>query len=43
MQHIKEIMTEIFKTGTPEDPVDIHMQNEQMRAIILELLEGENA
>lgn len=37
-QSIKEVLADIFKFGTPEDPADIHWQNETMRQIIADAL-----
>lgn len=41
MQTVGDVLREIFRTGTPESPVDIHLQNEQMRTILAEIYQDE--
>lgn len=36
-QSVKEILIELFRKGTPEDPVSIHWQNETFRDIFTQL------
>lgn len=39
MQHISQVIREMFRLGTPENPADIHQQNEAMRNCLMHLVD----